>query len=249
MSNLVKSELFKLRKDQTFWTLVIVLIAAAVSYPILIFFVLEVQSVSVKELYASVALDGVNTYIVKFVPCILAGFFISSEYSIGTMKSIGASGNSRIRIYFAKLTVFSFGAVIISLTFPIAMAVVGTIFYGFNDMPGLDYLVWTVGLTILYSLAFASIMALAAIILTDSGKTIGLLIIFFSLFDSILYTFGQKFTLIETIYNYSAFKLVLDISKFSLVNGELLKLLLVPIITFIIFGLIGSFVFRGKEIQ
>ncbi|WP_312476291.1 ABC transporter permease [Neobacillus sp.] len=249
MSSLVKSELFKLRKDRSFWTLVIVLIAAAVSYPLLVFFVLKVQSVSVKELFGSVALEGANSYIVKFVPCILAGFFISSEYSIGTMKSIGASGNSRIRIYFAKLMVFSFGAVIISLTFPIVMAAVGTIFYGFNDMPGLDYIVQTVGLTILYALAFASIMALAAIILTDSGKTIGFLILFFSLFDTILYTLSQRFTLIETIYNYSVFRLFLDISKFNLGNGALLKLLLVPIITFIIFGLIGSFVFQRKEIQ
>lgn len=249
MNNLMRSELFKLSKDRSFWTLVVIVIAAAVSYPVLVFFVLNIESVSIKELYAAVALDGANTYIVKFVPCILAGFFISSEYSIGTMKSIGASGNSRIRIYFAKLMGFAFGAVIISLTFPIVMTAVGTLFYGFHDMPGLDYIVRTIGLTILYALAFASIIALAAITFTDSGKTIGFLILFLSLFDSIMYMLGQKFILIETIYHYSVFWLLLGISKFNLGNGELLKLLLVPIITFVVFGLIGSFVYQRKEIK
>lgn len=249
MNNLVRSELFKLSKDRSFWSLVVILIAAAVSYPMLVYFALNIESVSIKELYAAVALEGANTYIVKFVPCILAGFFISSEYSMGTMKSIGASGNSRIHIYFAKLMGFAFGAVIISLTFPIVMPTVGTLFYGFNDMPGVAYIVQTIGLTILYALAFASIMALAAITFTDSGKTIGFLILFFSLFDTILYTLGQKFILIETIYHHSVFRLLLDISKFNLGNEELLKLLLVPIITFVAFGLIGSFVFQRKEIK
>ncbi|MEN1967996.1 ABC transporter permease [Lentibacillus sp. N15] len=201
-----------------------------------------------KELYTYTALEA-NNYIVKLVPCILAGFFISSEYSTGTMKSMGASGNSRFRIFSAKLFVFSFGAVVISLIFPIVMTGVTAIFSGFNDMPDLTYLVRTIGLTILYATAFASIMALAAIIFTDSGKTIGFLILFFILFDSILYALSQKFSLFETIFNYSAFKLFLDISKLNLGNGEFLQLLLVPIITIIIIGLIGSFVFQRKEIK
>ncbi|CAG7652099.1 hypothetical protein PAESOLCIP111_06456 [Paenibacillus solanacearum] len=249
MSNLLRAELYKLRKDRIFWSLVIGLIAAAVSYLLLIFVVLKTPSVSIKELYAAVGLEGGNSYIMKLVPCILAGFFISNEYSIGTMKSIGTSGNGRIRIYFAKLVVFSLGAVMISLCFPMGLMLVGTIFYGFHDMPGLDYFIQTVGFTILYASAFASIMALAAILFTDSGKTIGFLILFFFLFDSILYTLGQKFTLIETFYNYSAFKLVLDISKFNLGNGEVIKLMIVPIVTFVTFGLIGGFVFQKKEIK
>lgn len=251
MNNLLKSELFKLRNDRSFWTLVIGVFAAAVFYPMLIFFdggALNNGSVSVKELYAFTALGG-NNYIVKLVPCILAGFFISSEYSIGTMKSIGASGNSRLCIYFAKLMAFSFGAVIIALIFPIVMTVMGSIFSGFYDMPELDYIVRTIGLTILYTMAFASIMALAAIILTDSGKTIGFLILFFILFDSILYLLSQKFSLIETVFNNFVFKLFLDISKFNVGSGELLKLTIVPIITFVVIGLIGSFVFQKKEIK
>lgn len=249
MNNLMRSELFKLWKDRSFRTLLVSLIAAAASYPVLVYFVLNSKSVSITELYTAVALEGINPYIVKIVPCILAGFFISSEYSMGTMKSMGASGNSRIRIYFAKLIVFSLGGFLISLTFPIVMSTVGILFYGFNDMPGLDYMVRTISLTFLYAVAFASIMALAAITFTDSGKTIAFLILFFSMFDSIMYLLSKKFALIETVYHYSVFWLLMDIGKFSMDMGELVKLTLVPILTFVGFGLLGGFVFKRKEIK
>ncbi|TCJ03159.1 ABC transporter permease [Cytobacillus praedii] len=251
MDNLVKTELFKLRKDRSFWTLILGLLASGILYPMLIFFndgVFGADAVSVKDLYAYTALGG-NSYIVKLVPCILAGFFISSEFSLGTMKSIGASGNSRFRIYFSKLMIFSIGAVIISLTFPIVIMIVGAILSGFNDMPAMDYVVRTLGLTLLYAAAFASIMAVVSIIFTDSGKTIGFLILFFILFDSIFYALSQKFSFIEQIFNYSVFKLFLEISEFDISNGILLKLVLVPIITFVVFGLIGSLVFQKKEIK
>ncbi|WP_102272646.1 ABC transporter permease [Cytobacillus massiliigabonensis] len=251
MGNLVKAELFKLRKDRSFWTLIIGLLASGIIYPMLIFFnegVFGADAISVKELYAYTALGG-NNYIVKLVPCILAGFFISSEYSMGTMKSIGASGNSRIRIYLSKLMIFTIGAMIISLTFPIVIMAVGAVLSGFNDMPTLDYIVQTLGLTILYAAAFASIMALVSIIFTDSGKTIGFLILFFILFDSIFYALSQKFSFIEQIFNYSAFKLFLEIGEFNIGHGTLLKFVLVPIITFAVFGMIGSWVFQKKEIK
>ncbi|MCB5239779.1 ABC transporter permease [Niallia circulans] len=251
MDNLLKFEFFKLRKDRSFWTLVYGLIASAAFYPMLIFFndgTFSSELVSVKELYTYTALGG-NNYIVRLVPCILAGFFISSEYSIGTMKSMTASGNSRFRIFSSKLLVFSMGAAIISLIFPIVITGITAIFSGFNDMPELSYFVRTIGLTILYASAFAAIMALAAIIFTDSGKTIGFLILFFILFDSILYALSQKFSLFETIFDYSVFKLFLDISKPNIGNGEFLKLLLVPVMTFIVIGIIGSFVFQRKEIK
>ncbi|MCM3093590.1 MULTISPECIES: ABC transporter permease [unclassified Cytobacillus] len=250
MGNLLKFELFKLRKDRAFWTLVFGLIAAAVFYPMLIFFdeAFGTDPVSVKDLYTSTALGG-NNYIVRLVPCILAGFFISSEYSIGTMKSMGASGNSRFRLFSAKLFVFSLGAAIISVIFPVVMTGLTAILSGFHDMPDLGFFLRTLGLTILYAAAFSSIMALAASIFTDAGKTIGFLILFFILIDSILYMLGQEFSLFETIYNHSAFKLYLDISEPEFGSGEFLKMLLVPLITYVAAGLIGSFIFLMKEIK
>ncbi len=244
----MKAELYKLRRDRSFLTLTFILIGIAVLYPLLIVFDEGANLVKVSDLYLHDILGG-NNYIIRLVPCILAGFFISSEYSIGTMKSIGASGNSRLKIYFAKLVAFSIGAVIISLIFPIVFTGAGAVYFGFNGMPDLGYFVRTICLVILYAAAFASIMAVFSIIFTDSGKTIGFLILFFLIIDSLLYVLSSKIASFKPILNYSVFKLAADISKMDVGNGELLKLILVPILTIVAFGLLGSLVFQRKEIR
>ncbi|MFJ7187064.1 ABC transporter permease, partial [Lysinibacillus xylanilyticus] len=112
MGNLLKSELFKLKKDKSFKKLTLALIIIAALFP-LIASIYGIEQLSVNDLFISII--GRNNYVLKIIPCLLAGYFISSEYSLGTMKSIASSGNSRIRIYISKLMVFSFGAIIFSL--------------------------------------------------------------------------------------------------------------------------------------
>ncbi|GLC90448.1 ABC transporter permease [Lysinibacillus piscis] len=251
MSNLMMTELFKLRKGRIFWLLTVLLLLAGACYPFLIFFndgTFDAHAVEVKELYTFSALGG-NNYIIRLIPCILAGFFISSEYSIGTMKSICASGNSRIRIYLVKLMVFSLGAVIIACTFPFAILSVSAVLSGFYEMPTWLYVVRTLCLTILYALAFASMMAVIAIIFTDSGKTIGFSILFFILIDSILYALAQKFTLFHMLFNHSIFKLFLDIPLNNLSNNELSTIIIVPIVTFLLCAIMGAIIFQRKEIK
>lgn len=249
MSNLIMAEWYKLKKDRSLWTLIIILAVISLSYPLLIVFDEGADTVKVIDFYRNTILEG-NNYVIRLVPCILAGFFISSEYSIGTMKSITASGNSRILIYFAKLIVYSIGAVLISLVFPIIFTGSVSVFLHFNGMPGIGYFAGTIGLTILYTIAFASMMALFATIFTDSGKAIGFMLLFFIIFDSILYMLGSVSPIFEVIYNYSVFKLFLDIGNIGTVHGaEMIKLVVTPIITFVAFGILGCFLFQNKEIK
>lgn len=249
MSNLIKAEWYKLKKDRSLWTVIIILIAISLSYPLLIVFDKGADTLKVSDFYRTTILEG-NNYVLRLVPCILAGFFISSEYSIGTMKSIAASGNSRLRIYFAKLLVYSLGTILISLVFPIVFTGAVSVFLRFNGMPEIGYFAGTIGLTILYAAAFASIMAMFSTIFTDSGKAIGFLLIFFIIFESILYQLGHLSPVVEPVYNYSIFKLLLDIVKIGTVTGtEIFKLIIVPVITFVVFGILGSILFQKKEIK
>ncbi|MFP5115851.1 ABC transporter permease [Bacillaceae bacterium C204] len=249
MGNVIKSELFKLRKDRSFRTLTWLLIAVSVLYPLLMVVDDGPTLVNVEEFYMYNIIGG-NNYIVKLVPCILAGFFISSEFSIGTMKSMVASGNSRIRIYFAKLIVYAIGAIVISLILPLVLTGASALYFGFSHLPELSYYLETVGCIALYAAAFASIMAIFSTIFTDSGRTIGFLLLFFLLFDSILYILSNKISFFEPIFNYSVFKLLLDIVNIhSMDGGEVFTLVLVPIVTFIVFGVIGSLIFKKKEIK
>lgn len=243
------SEWYKLKRDRSFWTLILLLMMTSLFYPLLIVFDEGATTIKVIDFYRNTILEG-NNYVIRLVPCILAGFFISSEYSIGTMKSITASGNSRAHIYFAKLIVYSIGAVLISLIFPLIFTGAVSVFLHFNGMPGIGYFAGTIGLTILYTIAFASMMALFATIFTDSGKAIGFMLIFFIIFDSILYLLGSLSPVFEIIYNYSVFKLFLDIGNIGTVHGaEMIQLVITPVVTFVAFGILGNYLFQKKEIK
>jgi len=249
MSNLISAEWYKLKKDRSLWALTSLLILVSVLYPLLILFGGGVEVVKVSDIYQLTALGG-NDLVLRIAPCILAGFFISSEYSIGTMKSMAASGNSRIRIYFSKLIVYTIGAVMIALIFPVVMTGAGAIYFNFNEMPGLGYFVQTIGLTILYTGAFASIMAMFATIFTDTGKATGVMIIFFLIFDSILYTLSDFIPLFEHLANNYVGKLFIDIVNIDAYHGgEIVQLVLVPVVTIVIFGIIGSMLFQKKEVK
>ncbi|GIN23342.1 ABC transporter permease [Siminovitchia fordii] len=249
MDNLIKAEWYKLKKDRSLWTLLIILVAVSLSYPLLIVFDEGADIIKVRDFYQDIILQG-NNYVLRLVPCILAGFFISSEYSIGTMKSIASSGNSRFRIYFAKLLVYSIGAILISLVFPIVFTGSASVFLSFNGMPDIGYFLGTLGLTMLYAAAFASLMALFSTIFTDSGKAIGFMLIFFILFDSILYLLSGVNPIFEFVYDYSIFKQFLGIvNAGTMNNAEMVKLIVVPVVTFVVLGILGSILFQKKEIK
>ncbi|EJR56671.1 hypothetical protein IIM_00603 [Bacillus cereus VD107] len=247
MDNLLKSEVFKLKKDRSFKTLILILIAIAVLIPS-IMYIFGTEPLRVDELYTSII--GKNHYVLKLLPCLLAGYFISSEYSLGTMKSIASSGNSRIRIYISKLLVFTFGAIILSVILPIAMTGTGVIYAQFHGMHDLKYFIQTMIFTILYAAAFSSIMMVFATIFTDSGKAIGVLFSIFLMFDPIMFVLSIKSTTIEYIYNHSIFHLVYKIIMVNTMdNIEIFKLTIIPVLVYLAFGILGVFVFLKKEIK
>ncbi|WP_449620074.1 ABC transporter permease [Robertmurraya sp. Marseille-Q9965] len=249
MGNLIKFEWYKLKKDRAFWLLAVLLVITSIGYPLLI--VMDEGAVSAKvNVFYQYSVLGGNNYVIKLVPCILAGFFISSEYSNGTMKNIVASGNSRIQLYFAKLIIYSVGTMVISLILPLLMTGASAVYFGFYEMPELGYFLQTIGLTALYGAAFASIMALFATLLADSGKAIGFMLIFFILFDSILFSLANYISMFEPVFNYSVFKLLLEIVNINAFSSsEMTKMIVVPVVTFVVFGLLGSILYRKKEIK
>jgi ABC-2 type transport system permease protein len=249
MDNLWRTEWFKLKKDRSFRFLTWMLVAAAVLFPLIEFDNGASGLPAVSDYYRESILAP-HANIVKLIPSILAGFFITSEYSMGTMKSIVSSGKSRMRIYSAKLLAFSMGAVIISLLLPILMTGTSAVYFGFDRMPEMTYYLQTIGLIILYAAAFASIMAIFSILFTDSGKTIGFLLMFFIFADWPLQMLAAKFPFFEPILNHSVFKLIYDISIVdSLDSDDRLFLVGIPILTFLLFWGIGVLIFQRKEIK
>ncbi|GEC87768.1 ABC transporter permease [Brevibacillus brevis] len=253
MYNLIKSEWYKLRKDRSFRTLAMIMVELSIFWPLYWHFDNRLDG---DPLFTGLesfqrALSG-NTLIIKVSLCILAGFFISSEYSTGVMKNMATSGNSRMKIFTAKLCVYSWGVILLSLLFPVFNMVISTILSGFGaiDNQSAALLVLRSMLfTILFSASFASVAALFAITFTTSGKTISTSIIFFLSIDVIFTSIGEYLPIFETAYEYSVFTLVGDIGSTSPSNTELWRLTVVPILTFFGCGLAGCWVYKRKEIK
>ncbi|MCP3739382.1 ABC transporter permease [Rossellomorea sp. BNER] len=254
MGNLVKTEWYKLKKDRSFWVLTLLLLAFAILYPLdQLRSPGAISTLPSENDYYRGAVLSINSQIVWILPAILAGFFIASEYSMGTMKSIASSGNSRIRMYFAKLIVFSVGSITILLILPIFMMGASALYLGFDAMPEWTFYFQTIGLIALYAAAFASIMAFFSTIFNDSGKAIGFLFLFLLLSPSLLEAVGGKVSFLEPMITRSIFISQGSISGIDQIghwNGDdVLTFLVVPILTFLIFGILGSFIFWKKEIK
>ncbi|MEO3944704.1 ABC transporter permease [Gorillibacterium sp. CAU 1737] len=253
MLNLIQVEFFKLRKNRSFWVLLFTLAAISLLYPLMYYF--DRQSNGTPQFtgfeFLTTFLSS-NAYVLKFGVAVLAGFFICNEYSTGVMKTIASSGHTRGRLFLAKLLVFAVGAMALALVFPIVSTIEVSLLSGFGTLPeGVSslFLPRAFGLTLLYTAGYAAIGALFTVILTDSGKTISFLVIFFIMIDMALAGIGSKVEFVQTLYDHSIFKLVADIGKPSIESGDWPALLLVPLLTFIGCGLLGILAFRRKEIK
>lgn len=187
MYNLIRVEFFKLRKNRSFWTFLLALSVLSLAYPLLYYF--DHRSNGEPQITGAEFLTtfiSSNAYIIKFGVAILAGFFISNEYSTGVMKTIASLGNNRGRLFAAKLIVFVVGAMAISLVFPVVSTVEVTLLSGFGHLLEGSTTLFkprALGLTLLYTAGYAAIGALFTVILTDSGKTIGFSMIFFQIIN------------------------------------------------------------------
>lgn len=245
MGNLIRAEWFKLRWNRSFWLLSGLILLASVLIPTLERSVSFWRELAAQGQVFALAMDFNNRSFIKLAPAVLAGFFISSEYALGTMKNIVASGHSRLRIYMAKLVVFAVGTMLLALMHPIVTTLTVSLLLGDNVFPPLAEAVSGLGFLLLYAAAFAAIVAAFAILFANSGIAVTFLVLFF-LANSIL----ANFPVLRELYDYSVFQYVFELGQGRSLSGvEHIRMLLIPVVTIISFGLLGAWLFQRKEIK
>ncbi|MEK0316733.1 ABC transporter permease [Cohnella sp. 56] len=256
MLNLMRSEWYKLLRNRSFWLLLAVLTVSAAAYVLLTY--LDdpddggaLTGATGLDLLAA-GMAG-NNYIIKIGLCVLAGFYISSEYATGTIKRAVASGHSRSKFIVAKLLVFILGSMIVAVVFPTVIFILGSSLLGIGDLPAgmstAGYVLKCLAMTLALTAGFAAVTGAIATYLTDSGKTIGIAFVFYFFADG-LYLMAAKFApFVRTLYEYSIFNLINNYAEQFMTNADFARTIYIPVLVAVAFVGIGIAAFRRKEIK
>lgn len=267
MSNLLRVELYKLIRNKIYWVLVTVLSGLAFLLVLLAYLdqrgVLDhVEQISVEFsedvlLFTGISMmiDSIHSpdlFLSVLMISIFGAFFISTEYSNGTIKNLVASGYHRWQIYLAKMIVFSIGSIFLVFFMAFILGTFGAIFFEIGEWPSSEIMVKTgkmIVVSMLLLLGFSSIVMLFAMMARGSGVSILLSLGFYFLAGAGLRMIGYKYTIGETLNTYSVYYRYSTLPKNSLDISNIVELSLIAVITSVVFIVIGAFIFQRKDIS
>lgn len=255
MSNLMKAELFKLRRNKTFIVLMLFIFGLSTLLHSLIVTEWWYMTGTPFELANLNELNALIFFTVplffNFIVSTLAGFFIATEFTQNNaIKNEMISGNKRSQIFIAKYCVFTVGAQITTIVLPLVSAIVVVKLVGTNDVLSAESLIYlgkSYSLFTIHFLSFTAIVLLFAIWTEDSGRTI-----LFTLVLSIAMFLVEKFVtneFVKTIYEHTFFYQFTESFKYTMTDGEIVKSIVIGVVSFILIMLFGIVTFHKKEVK
>lgn len=190
--------------------------------------------------------------IIEIFIAVLVGAMVAKEYSKGTIKNTLAYGVKRYKYYIGKVLAISIG-VIVLLAILVSVSTVGIcIFEGWGetfDFGEVLGILKVFGSASLATIAVTSLMVLLATVLKSNGSTIGIGIVLFSvvpMFLGIIYgIYGWLDNILKLIPAYTWATVVSPIAT----NGDLLRAVLVSVVTSVIATLLGICVINRQDIK
>lgn len=255
MSNLMRAEFYKLFRNKTFWVLIVSLTGLCTLMHHLIITDWWMMTGTPFEVAGLRELNALAVLIVplffNLIVSTLAGFYIANEFSqSGVIKNQIITGHKRTHIFLAKFLSLSFGAFIVAVVIPLITALGLVMLHGMGDILALSnflYLGRAYSLFTLQFLCLTAIVLLIAVVTEDSGKTI-----IFTLLLSVGMFIIEKFVskpFITMLYEHTFFYQFSEAFKWELTSGEIVKSILIGLISLVAILLCGMLVFKKKEIK
>ena len=183
---------------------------------------------------------------------ILIAAFLAKEYSERTIKNVLAYGKSRTEFYLAKFIAIII-AIIILLACLVLISTIGSgIINGWGEsfkVSQLLHLIRTFFLAVISNASVAAILMIIAILIKSNGGTIGITVGIFVFLPSIIsFLYGSN-KVFDKIYEITPFyNNQLAISIYAS-NGQLIKSLIISLITIIVALFIGIELFKKQDIK
>ena len=250
MYNLIKTELYKLKRQKLFIILFLIVIAISSfsAFSEINLVTTPANPITGKDSFANAFQD----IFMLFVIAIFAGFYIGSDFSNRTIQAELSRGHKRTDIIFAKAFIYSSGASVLMLLYPITVCIIHTIIWGWGEAFNISSILYLLRVTLLGSIlnmGTACIYVCFSFLCRDIPKTICVCFAFPVLFSAISSTVGKYFPLFGSLLGYSTLsqlKYIVD-DKFTILS--LLPVVLSAGITIVITLAIGSYFFAKAEIK
>lgn len=219
MLNLIRSDIFKLKKAKYFWILLIINILLAVGTVCLLDFTYKLAGDSIEAQLSqeqaalddagmNVSVEGIPTghdqlstssQMLTFfagnttlLMAVLISLFVGSEFNNGTVKIIASRNYSRLKIYLSKLFVGILASVLFTLVFVLAATMTATALWGFGDVSGsyASQLLLKGALELLLGASYVSLFVMFSFLIRQNGSSLAANICFLE-FTSLVVTLGE----------------------------------------------------------
>lgn len=219
MLNLIRSDIFKLKKAKYFWILLIINILLAVGTVCLLDFTYKLAEDSIEAQLSqeqaalddagmNVSVEGIPTghdqlstssQMLTFfagnttlLMAVLISLFVGSEFNNGTVKIIASRNYSRLKIYLSKLFVGILASVLFTLVFVLAATMTATALWGFGDVSGsyASQLLLKGALELLLGASYVSLFVMFSFLIRQNGGSLAANICFLE-FTSLVVTLGE----------------------------------------------------------
>lgn len=219
MLNLIRSDIFKLRKAKYFWILLFINILLAVGTVYLLDFTyklagdsmeahLSQEQAALDDAGMNVSVEGIPTghdqlsasgQLLTFfagnttlLMSVLISLFVGSEFNNGTVKIIASRNYSRLKIYLSKLLVGILASILFTLVFVLAATLTATALWGFGDVSGsyASQLLLKGALELLLGASYVSLFVMFSFLIRQNGGSLAANICFLE-FTSLVVTLGE----------------------------------------------------------
>ena len=183
---------------------------------------------------------------------ILVAALIAKEYSQGTIKNFLAYGKRREEFYLAKFVAMIVGIAIISAVMTILPTIVVTIMNGWGESFEFSQVLGMIKTFVVSVVASSAVAAIAMVIATlvkSNGATIGITVAIFigvPTFGGFLYGI---YTWFDRVYEVLPFYNSALATSIKAGNGDLLRALIIALVTIVISLFAGIRIFKAQDIK
>ncbi|MCM0648933.1 ABC transporter permease [Clostridium swellfunianum] len=251
MLNLLRADLYKLRRSKSFF-ICLGILAAIVAYIIIDFG----SSAHIKEQFSPSTFHWTymmfkeKSFLPYFMPVFQAIFItmlITSEYSTGTIKDSVSLGFSRMKIYMSKLITVSVGSILMMLAAFITTGITSILVFGIYGSFSMYDLLLFIRMFLIQSLlytAYASVFLMIAFLIKNIGGTMAFSIFFSLILGSLSSIFGNGYL--------GRVMLLMNFSPTAMPNPQAVDIriaIAVALSYLILCFSIGGFTFKNQDIK